>query len=69
VNLDALKKIAVEDGGWSTLFRDPETGRYLERTYPHSEMHGGGSPEIKFLTQEEAQAKYHIDHSHTMSKE
>jgi hypothetical protein len=69
VNLEAFEKIAVMDGGWTTLFHDPATGRYLERTYPHSEMHGGGTPEIKLLTQEEAQAKYQLDQPHNECKE
>ena len=33
---EVLEKIAIskEWGTWETLFRDPEDGRYWERTYP-----------------------------------
>ena len=31
-----------KSGGWESLFRDPSDGRFWERFYPQSEMHGGG---------------------------
>jgi hypothetical protein len=60
MNIDAFEKIADADGGWSTLFRDPEGHRYIERTYPNSEMHGGGAPLFTELTEEQARSKYVI---------
>jgi hypothetical protein len=51
-----LEKIASSN--WETLFRDPVDGRYWERTYPMSEMHGGGPPSLFALSAEKAQAKY-----------
>jgi hypothetical protein len=51
-----LEKIASTN--WETLFRDPEGGRYWERTYPRSEMHGGGPPALFALSVEKAHAKY-----------
>ena len=55
-----LEKIATskDSGGWETLFRDPGDGRYWERTYPMSEMHGGGPPSLFALSVEKAHAKY-----------
>jgi hypothetical protein len=55
-----LKKIAISKqwGAWETLFQDPDDGRYWEQTYPHSEMHGGGPPKLKYLTQKQAKEKY-----------
>jgi immunity protein 27 of polymorphic toxin system len=55
-----LQKVAIspDSGGWETLYRDPDDGRYWERTYPQSEMHGGGPPELKCLTFQEASKKY-----------
>jgi hypothetical protein len=57
---ESLVEIATTDGGWSTLFRDPADGRYIERIFPRSEEHGGGPSEMNYLTVEEARAKYHI---------
>ena len=39
-----LQEVAISKqwGGWETLFRDPDDGRYWERTYPQGEMQGGG---------------------------
>ena len=51
-----LQKIA--GGGWETLYRDPEDGRYWELTYPESHMHGGGPPRLTYLSKEQARAKY-----------
>ena len=53
-----LEKIAAADGGWSTLYRDPEDGRYWDLTYPHSDWHGGGPPTLIHLTDAEARSKY-----------
>jgi Immunity protein 27 len=51
-----LEKVA--GGGWETLYRDPDDGRYWELTYPHGEMHGGGPPRLTYLSHEQAKAKY-----------
>ncbi len=47
-----------ESGGWDTLFRDPTDGRFWERLYPQSYMHGGGPPALKLLSDDEAKEKY-----------
>src|SRR5438094_1244122 len=58
-----LREVVVskESGGWETLFIDPDDGRYWERTYPQSEMHGGGPPALICLSSEQAKAKYGDD--------
>jgi hypothetical protein len=55
-----LEKIAASKnwGEWETLFRDPSDGRYWERTYPESEMQGGGPARLSVLSVEKAHAKY-----------
>jgi hypothetical protein len=55
-----LRKIAIskQSGGWETLFQDADDGRYWERTYPQSQMHGGGPPALKCLSREQAKIKY-----------
>lgn len=55
---DILEKLAIADGGWATLFRDNNDGRYWERTYPQSAMHGGGSPRLTCISEEEARKRY-----------
>lgn len=61
VNTD-LKKIASSPqwGGWETLFQDPSDSRYWERTYPQGDLHGGGPPQLKMMSADEAKAKYQI---------
>jgi Immunity protein 27 len=44
--------------GWETLYRDPDDGRYWERTFPQSGSDGGGPPQLRFLTDYEAKDKY-----------
>jgi hypothetical protein len=51
--------ISPEWGIWETLFRDSNDGRYWERTYPQGEMHGGGPPELRCISSDEAKRKYH----------
>jgi hypothetical protein len=55
-----LKQIAIskELGAWETLFQDPDDGRFWERTYLESNLHGGGPPSLICLSAEEAKRKY-----------
>ena len=55
-----LRKIAnsPQSGAWETLYRDPDDGRFWERTYPQSEMQGGGPPQLKCVSAQEASKKY-----------
>jgi hypothetical protein len=49
-----------QEGGWRTLFRDPGDGRMWERTYPDSQMHGGGPPLLRFIPAEEAKIEFKL---------
>ncbi|WP_436148153.1 Imm27 family immunity protein [Bosea sp. LjRoot90] len=55
-----LKRVAAHpsDGGWTILFRDPRDGRLWERTYPKSELHGGGPPLLRQISLAEAMEAY-----------
>jgi len=57
-----LQKItdSPDGGGWETLYRDPDDGRYWERTYPRGELHGGGPPQLTCLTADDAKQKYGV---------
>jgi Immunity protein 27 len=57
-----LQKVtdSPQSGAWETLYRDPDDGRYWERTYPQGEMQGGGPPQLRYLTTEEAKQKYGV---------
>jgi hypothetical protein len=55
-----LERLAADSSGWDTLYRDPRDGRLWERTYPQSEMHGGGPPELSVILPEVAAAKYRV---------
>jgi hypothetical protein len=54
-----LKKIIVVNEE-NVLYQDPEDRRYWELTYPRGYLHGSGSKLLRYLTDEEAEAKYHI---------
>lgn len=53
-----LAKVGTDASGWNTLYRDSADGRYWELTYPQSEHHGGGPPQLQCLTIDEAKHKY-----------
>jgi Immunity protein 27 len=53
-----LKKLGHDTSGWEVLYRDPDDGRLWELTYPQSELHGGGPPQLRCLTLDEARKKY-----------
>ena len=44
--------------GWDTLYRDPTDGRLWERSFPESQMHGGGPPLLRMLDHDAATQKY-----------
>jgi hypothetical protein len=53
-----LRNVAA--GGWETLYQDPADGRYWEKTYPQSAMHGGGPPRLRYLPEQQANLKYKL---------
>lgn len=53
-----FKQLGRDASGWDVLYRDPDDGRLWELTYPQSELHGGGPPQLRCMTLNEAKAKY-----------
>ena len=53
-----LVEIGRDASGWNALYRDPNDGRYWELSYPQSELHGGGPPQLQCLTANEARQRY-----------
>jgi len=41
-----LVELGRDESGWYTLFRDRRDGQFWERSYPQSELHGGGPPQL-----------------------
>ena len=42
-----LEKVAVDAVAWTTTYCDPADGSIWVMDYPHSEVHGGGSPRLR----------------------
>ncbi|MGJ8633134.1 MAG: Imm27 family immunity protein [Luteolibacter sp.] len=59
----ALKKVGYskEYGAWETLYQDPVDGRFWVKTYPQSEMHGGGPPALRCISDDEAKQRFDIE--------
>ncbi len=55
-----LKKIGADASGWNVLYQDPNDSRFWEFSYPNSHMHGGGPPQLKNITREQAQQHYGV---------
>jgi hypothetical protein len=53
-----LVEVGRDASGWNALYRDPNDGRYWELIYPQSELQGGGPPQLRCLTAEEARQKF-----------
>jgi hypothetical protein len=44
--------------GWVRLYRDQSDGRYWERSYSESGLHGGGPPTLRWASDEEVASHY-----------
>ncbi len=53
-----LVPLGVDTSGWDELYRDPETGHLWERTWPQSEMQGGGPPRLTRIDLADARRKF-----------
>lgn len=53
-----LLEIARDKSGWDILYIDPGDGRIWDPTYPDSESHGGGPPQLACLSRDQATKKY-----------
>lgn len=56
-----LIEVASDESRWEKLYRNPEDHRLWELTYPQGELHGGGPPQLRHLTSDEAKKKYGIE--------
>src|ERR1700735_4366271 len=55
---ERLVKIATDNSGWQTLYRDPQDSRLWELTYPQGAMQGGGPPKLTCVSVQRAKAVY-----------
>lgn len=56
-----LVRLALDRSGWETLYLDPNDNRLWERTFPQSEMHGGGPPTLRLIAPSHATEKYGVE--------
>lgn len=57
---DCLIKLSSSDdfGDWEILYVDKNDNRFWEKFYPKSELHGGGPPSLRVISEGEARRKY-----------
>ena len=53
-----LVSLGTDESGWDALYRDPLTGRLWELTWPQSDLHGGGPPQLRLVLADEVRSKY-----------
>jgi hypothetical protein len=58
--LEYLREAGRDSSGWDVLYVDPSDGRYWELIYPDSQLHGGGPPTLRNLSEAAARKKYGI---------
>jgi hypothetical protein len=44
-----LEEVGRDASGWSVLYRDPSDARLWLLSYPSSEEHGGGPPQLQHV--------------------
>jgi hypothetical protein len=55
---DYLVSLGSDESGWDSLYRDPHTGKLWELTWPRSDLHGGGPPQLRCVNADEVRSKY-----------
>jgi hypothetical protein len=60
MSVEGFERTASTDGGRTALLRAPKAGRFVARTSPNSQMHGGGSPAFAVLPAADARTKYNL---------
>ena len=53
-------EVATDDSGWETLYEDEDSKEYWVRTFPDSQLHGGGFPILTQLSKQEAKKKFQL---------
>jgi len=53
-------KIATDDTGWDSLFFNKKAQQYWVKTYPNSELHGGGQPELELISEKTAKELFGV---------
>jgi hypothetical protein len=53
-----LMSLGLDVSGWEALNRDPVDGRLWGLTYPQGEMQGGGPPQLRCLSVQQAREKF-----------
>lgn len=57
---DHLTEIGHDPSGWIVLYRDQSDNRLWELSYPESQSHGGGAPQLNLVSFDDAKRRYGI---------
>jgi len=55
-----LEKLKTDESGWETLYFNKATKEYWVRSYPNSDVHGGGQPQLEQISESAAQTKFSV---------
>lgn len=53
-------EVATDESGWETLYQDKASKEFWVRTFPDSQLHGGGLPLLTMLSESEAKNRFHL---------
>ena len=53
-----LISLGADESGWDALYRDPDTGKLWELTWPQSALHSGGPPRLALVLADDVRSKY-----------
>lgn len=57
---NALERVAMREGGWAVLYRDPADGRLWELTFPQGTLLDGGPPRLETVSPDGARRRYDV---------
>ena len=53
-----LVSLGADESGWDALYRDPDTGKLWELSWPQSNLHSGGPPRLALVRADDVRSKY-----------
>lgn len=57
---EVLEHLTTDGDNWEAYYQDPKDRRFWVLFYPQSELHGGGPPSLREISENDIRVKFNI---------